>query len=470
MKKFLVAILTVCFIFIGIMAAGCGTNEIILSGLPEYEENVYGNGGFVVRKGDYVYFVNGYVEKSEFGKSVSNIQGTVTYGGLYRAKLVEVTTGEGEDAETTKQLQDVQLMVSKVVGFEKGGIYIFKDKLYFATPSIASDSTGVRYDLLTFFSCNLNGSGLKQFYQTEEYDSNAKFSMTMIDGVPYLLVYTGTKILKVNGNGVASEIADKVTDAVFPTRENILNNEENPITNERFVYYTQKTEPEDPGSTIALGDSLYKADIVSGEKTLIYQDYSIEEGYAINVKLVSITSGRLFYTKNNKYTSEQSYYSNTLEGENFKVSETRHSMSTFSSFMAIGEKNGTNLGIAFIVDSKLYSKGINQGIDEFTTLSTSSSSSILGACNGFVYYTSSNTLYRIDVTDSTPERESVSGNLTTLTKMYDIDGEYCYFLAKSNDNSKYEMYRVALDELGSSNPVREKMIQESSVQEETEEE
>lgn len=471
MKKIFVAILALCFVLVGVMAAGCGVNEIVLSGLPEYEENVYGNGGFIVRKGDYVYFASGYIEEDDLGDTVSNIQGTVTYGGLYRAKMVEVTTGEGEDVEVTQELQEVQLMVSKVVGFDKGGIYIFKDKIYFASPSIASDSTGVRYDLLTFFSCNLDGSGLKEFYQTEEYGDNGKFSMTMIDEIPYLLVYTGTKILKINGNGVATEIADKITNAIFSTRENILSNEENPILNESFVYYTKDTEPENPDSTIELGNSLYKANIVSGEEVLIYQDYSIEEGYAINIDLVSITAGRLFYTRNNKYTNTQSYYSNTLEGEDFNGSETRHSMSTFTSFMAIGEKNGTNLGIAFIADSKLYLKGIDQGIDEFTTLSTSSSSSILGASNGFVYYVSSSNIYRIDVTDATPERELVSGSLTTLTNMYDIDGDYCYFFAKTDsDDTEYAIYRVSLDELGASSPTIEKMIQEESTEEQTEEE
>ncbi|MDD4110744.1 MAG: hypothetical protein PHS54_04245 [Clostridia bacterium] len=459
MKRIFLAILTLCFIFVGVIVSGCGANGIVLSGLPEYEDNIYGNGGLVVRKGDYVYYANGYIEKQEdFGDTISNIQGTVTYGGLYRAKMVEVTTGEGEDAVVTQELQEVQLMVSKVIGFKNGGIFIFKDKIYFTSPSIASDSTGVRYDLLTFFSCNLDGSGLKEFYQTEEYEDTAKYSMTMIDQEVYLLVYTGTKIIKVNEDGIDTELADEVTSAVFPVRENILDNEVNPIENDCFFYYTKDTEPENPESTIDLGNSVYKVGIAAGEETLIYQDYSIQEGYSIDVKLISLTAGKLFYTRNNKYTSAESYYSNTLEGEDFNGSETRHSMSTFTAFMAVGEKDGTNLGVVFINDSKLYLRGISQDISAFTPLSTSTSSSILLSSNGYVYYVGSSDLYRIDVTDTTPNREDISDELTPLTTILDIDGEYCYFLAKANSSdTTYAMYRIALDDLGTNNSTPEKM-------------
>ncbi len=173
MKKVLSIVLAFCFIFVGFVFTGCGeTPDISLSGTPAYEDYIYGNGSLAVTKGDYVYFASGYVKEDDLGqgKKYSNIKGTVANGALYRAKVVQTTTGEGEESVISNSLTEVQLMVSKIVGFEKGGIYIFKDKIYFASPSIVKDGTGTRYDLITFYSCNLDGSNLQEFYQKQKLE------------------------------------------------------------------------------------------------------------------------------------------------------------------------------------------------------------------------------------------------------------------------------------------------------------
>ena len=62
MKKFLCLILVLMLAVTGVMFAGCGeTNSVKLEGGPSLEEDVYGNGSFVVRKGDYVYYAVGLV-------------------------------------------------------------------------------------------------------------------------------------------------------------------------------------------------------------------------------------------------------------------------------------------------------------------------------------------------------------------------------------------------------------------------
>ncbi len=348
----------------------------------------------------------------------------------------------------TGALEDKELMVSKVVGFEKSGMYIFKDKIYFSSPSTAKDSTGVRYDLITFFSCNLDGSNLSEFYQTTEFNKDTgTFSMTMIDQKVYLLVYNGTKIIKIDEKKVVTEMASDVTDVVFPTRENITNNEINPDINECFVYYTKDTESE---NSIDLGNTLYKKDIVSNTETELFKENYIE------VNLVSITSGVLFYSRNNKDSgTANSYYSNSL-GENFLSSEKRHTMSTYTDFIALGEKAEVNLGVAFIFNSKLYLRTLEQGINDVKELV--SASSILSANNGYIYYVNSSDIHRVDVTATTIKSEGITGDLTPITSIFDVDSSYCYFyVADTAVDSGHSLYRIALDGLAAKTSTAEKI-------------
>ena len=304
MKKFLSAALVLCLIVVGVAFAGCGPKKIVLQGGPAYEDQIYGNGGFAVTKGDYLYFTDAYVSSSSLGSSITNEQGTVTETGLYRA---EMDTELVSDVETPV-LKNVQLMVSKVVGFENMGLYIFKDKIYFPSPTTESDSSGVRYDLLTFYRCNLDGSNLEVFYQTESF-SDGEFSMTMIDEQVYLLIYDGNQIIIVDENGSENVVASNVTGAVLPSRTTIVSNSENPSSIECSVYYT--VDKESQGS-ISMGNILYRADIVSKNVTeLLNED-------RVAVTLSSLEGGRLFYTRNELFAngtiSDYNIYSNSLDG------------------------------------------------------------------------------------------------------------------------------------------------------------
>ena len=88
--------------------------------------------------------------------------------------------------------------------------------------------------------------------------------MTMIDGNVYLLIYTGSEIIRVSENGEVLTIAEKVTGAILPSRETIVSNDENPKSTECFVYYTINKESDGP---IDRGNILYKAEISTGKAT-----------------------------------------------------------------------------------------------------------------------------------------------------------------------------------------------------------
>lgn len=439
MKKFLPLILVLCLVVCGGIFAGCGNKEIVLEGGPAYEDNVYGNGGFVVTKGDYVYFTDAYVKSSSLGSKISNELGAVTETGLYRARKT-VETVDGTDRPI---LTDIQLMVSKVVGFENSGLYIFKDKIYFATPTTDKDKTGTRYDLLTFYSCNLDGSNLKKLHQTTKF-SSGKFSMTMIDGNAYLLIYTGSEIVRVSENGEVLTIAEKVTGAILPSRETIVSNDENPKPSECFVYYTVNKESDGP---IDLGNILYKAEISTGKTTeLLNKD-------RIKVTVKALNSGRLFYVRNELVglTSVYGYYSNTLE-ENFEAGETKQLSESSLNVVVLGEYGGNNLGLAYINSNKcLIIRNINPELEGENF--ASSVSQILFSRDGYLYYATSDAIYRKSLTNSEESAQKLSGALTIKTDYFDVDGDYLYFFAedkaKGSDDkviktTEMSLYRVQL--------------------------
>lgn len=439
MKKFLPLILVLCLVVCGGIFAGCGNKEIVLEGGPAYEDNVYGNGGFVVTKGDYVYFTDAYVKSSSLGSKISNQLGSVTETGLYRARK----TVETVDEIDRPILTDVQLMVSKVVGFENSGLYIFKDKIYFATPTTDKDKTGTRYDLLTFYSCNLDGSNLKKLHQTTKF-SSGKFSMTMIDGNVYLLIYTGSEIVRVSGDGEALTIAEKVTGAILPSRETIVSNDENPKPSECFVYYTVNKESDGP---IDLGNILYKAEISTGKTTeLLNKD-------RIKVTVKALGGGRLFYVRNELFgsTSVYSYYSNSL-AENFEAGETKQLSESSFNVVVLGEYEGNNLGLAYVNSNKsLIIRNIDSELEGENF--ASSVSQILFSRDGYLYYATSDAIYRKSLTNSKESAQKLSGAPTIKTDYFDVDGDYLYFFAedkaKGSDDkviktTEMSLYRVQL--------------------------
>lgn len=450
MKKFISSILVLCLIVVGFTFAGCGNsnNEIVLTGGPAYEDEISGNGGYVVSKGDYVYFTDAYFKVSSASADTKSslISGDVSETGIYRAKMTTKKIAEVE----TPVLSDVKLMVKKSVGTENCGLYIFKDKLYFATPTTDSDKSGVRYDLLTFYSCNLDGSNVNKLYQTEKF-SGGKYSMTMIDKTVYLMIYTGSEIITVSENGTAKTIAKDVTKAIFPTRTNIVNNEENPTPINCYIYFT-KTK--DKVNGLDNGNTLYKAEIKSGYVVTVY------EKDKISINLLSLEGNRLFYSRTELIgaSSISAIYSNSIENT-FETGEIKHLSESSLSIVPLGIKEGKNLGFAYLNGAKKIIIKNLEGTDGESL--ESGVTSIITARNGYIYYVKENEnnknnyIYRRSLTDTTEQEVKLSGALKIKTDFFDIDEDFFYFFAEDTTKStKTSLYRV---ELKSSSKTPEKM-------------
>lgn len=177
-KKLLAAVFAAAFLMASLTACG-GKIELAKDGSAAVTAT---NGGLSVETGDYLYFINGQELYTE-----NNEQGKVDKGALVRVKKAELE--KGAEAE-------VEVVVSRLLsaGDHTSGLYIFGDKLYFATPSNVKSKTGnVQYDDLEFYVVSTNGTGLKKIVTTTGSAGNSAAYRFVSVGDKVYLVYVSTE-------------------------------------------------------------------------------------------------------------------------------------------------------------------------------------------------------------------------------------------------------------------------------------
>lgn len=159
--------------------AGCSPN-IQLDG--DYSSGeVISNGGFVVEKGNYIYFINGQEDYTADNK------GEVVKGALMRISVSDFRAGSYDKCETVVPY----LMVA---GDYDAGIYIYGDRVYYATPTNTKSTSGtIQNSYLDFKSSKLDGSDTSDSYYFRASDNTADYRFVEVDGVVYCLHVTDSK-------------------------------------------------------------------------------------------------------------------------------------------------------------------------------------------------------------------------------------------------------------------------------------
>lgn len=143
MKK-LLTLLTACILCAAMLFAGCQSTGYS-NNLGDFGGEVASNGGFVVEKGNYVYFINGvasYTDSNEYGK--------VGTGDLVRIKKSDLAAPKGK-AETV-------IPSLFVAGDKTAGFWIFDNEVFYATPTTAKNQSGtIENSKLDFVKTSLDG-------------------------------------------------------------------------------------------------------------------------------------------------------------------------------------------------------------------------------------------------------------------------------------------------------------------------
>lgn len=170
--------------------AACGYQFTPLEQAPEAAASVDSNGGFVVKKGDYIYFINGVETYTS-----DNTYGTPEKGALMRIKEADVKAGKNNS-----EIVVPSLMVS---GDTEAGIFIYGDRVYYATPENRRNASGaIDNATLDFKSAKLDGSDIQSYFYVS--DNSTKFRYVEVDGTVYLL-YAGS-VTKANSSSAVSAI------------------------------------------------------------------------------------------------------------------------------------------------------------------------------------------------------------------------------------------------------------------------
>ena len=345
-KKILATIIAILLMCAPLTACGESYKNDPIEGTQDTSYVVVSNGGSAVQYGNYVYYINGY-RGYEDSDGSENYWGNVVKGGLYRAELnagndvsfdymtafgvsvsglktfdgvynVEtsydfitkqsnVVTGyekdedgnvkyddDGSAIEITEEVNEVvsYRIASKTIGtsgYADGGIFIYDDYVYYATPSNEQNRQGEFETAKTmFFRTKLDGTGTKRLYTTENDTAAADYAFYKQDGKVYLTVLDGTSIIsvKVGDKKVESvkEIATDVTDALFPVRDVYYKGID---TNqaEDFIYYTRDITEDD---RIRSGNIVVAVRPSGEEKAEI-----ISNGNTVTLK--NVDGGYLFY-------------------------------------------------------------------------------------------------------------------------------------------------------------------------------
>lgn len=143
---------------------------------------VESNGGFVVKKGEFIYFING----SE------NYTADNTYGNPVKGSIMRIS----ERDFNARNYSSVETVVPLVVysGNSNAGIFIYGDYIYYSTPSTDKNSDGeVQNSKLEFKRTKLDGTDTMKDYYLQLTSNSTEYRYVQVEeNGPVYLVYVAT--------------------------------------------------------------------------------------------------------------------------------------------------------------------------------------------------------------------------------------------------------------------------------------
>ena len=412
MKKFLLSFVLVLFACTCLLTA-CGDKG--LSDNPAADAETIGNGGFAVVKGDYLYYVNGYIDNyaNVLKENTSlNETGEVVFGGIYRTKLVNGKVQKDENGFLTKTEQ----VVSKVVGFENGGFYILGNYIYYTSPHMNQDGGGtVRTDYTDFYRININGTDNEKLY-TSKSVSVDEWNVYKIDGAHYVVLVekvssteNETETTKTNVVSINAKKATKKT--LASNVSSVVLNDENEVEKDynEYVYYTFT---EDGINKVG------KTHIASGSKG----SYVLSNGASYSVMDHKNDNLYLTITKDDTklYRLDLSLDENLTNINPYALT-----ISGYTNYYVIDDV----LNNLIVVDDSNYMYYLVNGSTNKVLLTASAT--FVAISDNCVYYIESSILKRVNI--STGEIENLGSTektyLNSLAKQIDVDGSKIYMFA-----------------------------------------
>lgn len=231
MKKFtkILICLMLCVFSIGFVACDKRSAKEKNFVYPSANDLVVGNGGLAVKKGNYVYFVNGYKSVSQ----ITNKKDTYTVGSLMLMRLGQDGNVVTDDNGLVKDEYFIT-MSDKLCGYEATNLFIHGDYLYFVTPCLENESGDKVWakERVVFNRIKLDKTGnVEEIYSSGVKYNQLEYQYYQENGNLFILAWEkGGSYYSGNGNNAlvrinataksSSVIANDVTSVAFAENYN----------------------------------------------------------------------------------------------------------------------------------------------------------------------------------------------------------------------------------------------------------
>lgn len=226
------------------------------------------------------------------------------------------------DSENWQSVVNVDRLSNKTIGtsgYKQGGLWIFDNYLYFATPSNEKDKSGaVVYEKTDFYRVQLDGKkAAERIYKTNEISKDSPYAFYKQGGKVYLVALDGTDIVSVSMTNskidkpiiVAQNAASAImsTDSEYYDGYNVINGQRRYTIQDYIVF----TRPVDKNDTQKNGNVVEIMRPNGDDRQEIFETGSTTE-------IDSVRDGLLFYKDKQdsisviKYTNLQEIITDSL--------------------------------------------------------------------------------------------------------------------------------------------------------------
>ena len=448
-KKHLVSIIAIVALVAVLMTAlvGCNKYEWKSVGAGQPDATVESNGGYYVKQGDFVYFINGY----DTNTAVDNTFGTPVKNSIVRAKLNSDGTYSDAVVVVPKQIYNQNA---------EGGFAIFGEWIYYATPNNDSDKNGVASTTHTdFMRTKIDGTVTQLLATINSRSSQYLFTPTRI----LFKESAGTVVNYIDFSAVdGSKSMDNGKGVTYGT---FLENVETVLWdyNSEYIYYTETVTGDlsyefcntlnaikyDGTDKKVLADKYTY--LTDGEKEN-YVDYFPTKvfSYTLVDMVVENDGVVLYYNKANYVASQEEgrglFVNKVAFGGDFDTATEKHlSKSTaLSSVYALGYNNGalvaTSAGKTYLVTGAESETTENIIIGRAVTIQY-----VLGDT---VYYTDATggKLYSISLTNYENEKVVLEAGIVTNWLKLEFVGSDMFFFDSADYNYLHKANLADADE------------------------
>lgn len=405
--------LLLCVVTLGLSGCGGSKKETVDTSVASN-----GNGGMVVSRGDYVYFVNGYLSYETYTKD--NLSKKFNVGGLYRAKL----NSYGEfNYDENGSVEDAERISGNLVGFENTSLYVFGNYIYYTTPVTEVNKKGeLQTNKIQINRVKIDGGKAQCVYQSKVEASKFDFEFYYADGSVYLLINEDGTLKRIEcfGKFSVDKIAEDVTSvALHRDTDNVFEGDAY-----KNIFYTKTNDDSEI--------EIYNYNILNNKN-----EYKKVTDYA-TCELIDYKFGHLYYKASRSAQPSYSYVyrMDATESAITSLAEEQITKTEYDKFYFLD--NETSGYIAQTSD-KTYYLTYNAGGECEATPIADKKLEIMEIRNNYIYYKDSNTIKRINCYEFKVSGDKTEETIIELENIqsysYDIDADNIYVYATKGENT-----------------------------------